>query len=81
MAQQLPVKIAGLGWYLPERRVSSAELAQQLKVAPGLIERTTYPGKTWHQRQKKDPGFVDRGRSMRTFNEGKEVRQGISTDQ
>lgn len=41
MAQQLPVKIAGLGWYLPERRVSSAELAQQLKVAPGLIERTT----------------------------------------
>ena len=41
MAQQLPVKIAGLGWYLPQRRVSSAELAQQLKVAPGVIERTT----------------------------------------
>jgi 3-oxoacyl-[acyl-carrier-protein] synthase-3 len=41
MTQQLPVKIAGLGWYLPERRVSSAELAERLKVAPGLIERTT----------------------------------------
>jgi 3-oxoacyl-[acyl-carrier-protein] synthase-3 len=41
MAQQLPVKIAGLGWYLPERRVSSAELAQRLKVAPGVIERAT----------------------------------------
>ncbi len=41
MPQQLSVKIAGLGWYLPERRVSSAELAQRLKVAPGLIERTT----------------------------------------
>jgi 3-oxoacyl-[acyl-carrier-protein] synthase III len=41
MAQQLPVKLAGLGWYLPERRVSSAELAQRFNVAPGLIERTT----------------------------------------
>jgi 3-oxoacyl-[acyl-carrier-protein] synthase III len=41
MTQQLPVKIAGLGWYLPERRVSSAELAQRLKLAPGVIERTT----------------------------------------
>jgi 3-oxoacyl-[acyl-carrier-protein] synthase III len=41
MTQQLPVKLAGLGWYLPERRVSSAELAQRLNVAPGLIERTT----------------------------------------
>jgi 3-oxoacyl-[acyl-carrier-protein] synthase III len=41
MAQHLPVKIAGLGWYLPERRVSSAELAERLKVAPGVIERTT----------------------------------------
>jgi 3-oxoacyl-[acyl-carrier-protein] synthase III len=41
MAQQLPVKIAGLGWYLPEQRVSSAELAQRLKMAPGVIERTT----------------------------------------
>jgi 3-oxoacyl-[acyl-carrier-protein] synthase-3 len=41
MTQQLPVKIAGLGWYLPERRVSSAELAERFSVAPGLIERTT----------------------------------------
>lgn len=41
MPQQLPVKIAGLGWYLPERRVSSAELAERFKLAPGLIERTT----------------------------------------
>jgi 3-oxoacyl-[acyl-carrier-protein] synthase-3 len=41
MTQQLPVKIAGLGWYLPVRRVPSAELAQRFIVAPGLIERTT----------------------------------------
>jgi 3-oxoacyl-[acyl-carrier-protein] synthase-3 len=41
MPQQLPVKIAGLGWYLPERRVTSAELAGRFGVAPGLIERTT----------------------------------------
>ncbi len=41
MPQHLPVKIAGLGWYLPERRVPSAELAERFKLAPGLIERTT----------------------------------------
>jgi 3-oxoacyl-[acyl-carrier-protein] synthase-3 len=41
MTHQLPVKIAGLGWYLPERRVSSAELATRFGVAPGLIERAT----------------------------------------
>ena len=41
MAQQLPVKIAGLGWYLPERRVTSAELGARLNVTPVLIERAT----------------------------------------
>lgn len=38
---KLPVKIAGLGWYLPERRVSSAELEQQLNLPAGWVERTT----------------------------------------
>ena len=38
---KLPVKIAGLGWYLPERRVSSAELEQQLNLPGGWVERTT----------------------------------------
>lgn len=37
----LPITIAGLGWYLPERRVSSVELSERLNVAPGLIERAT----------------------------------------
>src|SRR4051812_46876308 len=41
MAQQLPVKIAGLGWYLPKRRMSSAELAERFMLAPGTIERAT----------------------------------------
>lgn len=41
MTQHLPVKIAGLGWYLPERRVTSGELGERLGVAPGLIERAT----------------------------------------
>ena len=41
MTQQLPVRIAGLGWYLPSRRVTSAELAGRLNLAPGMIERTT----------------------------------------
>lgn len=41
MVQQLPVKIAGLGWYLPERCVTSAELAAPLQLAATLIERTT----------------------------------------
>lgn len=39
--QQLPVKIAGLGWYLPGRRVTSAELAGRYGTPPGLIERAT----------------------------------------
>lgn len=38
---KLPVKIVGLGWYLPERRVSSAELEQQLNLPDGWVERTT----------------------------------------
>ena len=37
----LPIKIAGLGWYLPERRVTSAELEQNWSIAPGWVERTT----------------------------------------
>jgi 3-oxoacyl-[acyl-carrier-protein] synthase-3 len=41
MPQQLGVKIAGLGWYLPPRRVSSAELGERFNTPPGLIERTT----------------------------------------
>jgi 3-oxoacyl-[acyl-carrier-protein] synthase-3 len=36
----LPVKIAGLGCYLPERIVTSAELEQELGLTPGWIERT-----------------------------------------
>lgn len=39
--QALPVRIAGLGSYLPERTVTSAELTERLGVAPGLIERAT----------------------------------------
>jgi 3-oxoacyl-[acyl-carrier-protein] synthase-3 len=41
MAQQLPVKIAGLGWYLPPRRVTSAELTERFNAPPGAIERAT----------------------------------------
>jgi 3-oxoacyl-[acyl-carrier-protein] synthase III len=37
----LPVKIAGLGYYLPERRVSSAELEQRLGIPAGWVERVT----------------------------------------
>lgn len=37
----LPVKIAGLGAYLPERIVTSAELEAQLNIAPGWIEQVT----------------------------------------
>jgi 3-oxoacyl-[acyl-carrier-protein] synthase-3 len=36
-----PVKCAGLGAYLPQRRVTSAELEQQLGLSPGWIERRT----------------------------------------
>jgi 3-oxoacyl-[acyl-carrier-protein] synthase-3 len=39
--QALPVRIAGLGSYLPQRMVTSAELTERLGVAPGLIERAT----------------------------------------
>lgn len=37
----LPVQLAGLGAYLPERRVSSAALETQLGLTPGWIERRT----------------------------------------
>ncbi|HJT56890.1 MAG TPA: ketoacyl-ACP synthase III [Ktedonobacteraceae bacterium] len=37
----LPVKIAGLGWYLPERRVTNAELEEQLGISADWIERAT----------------------------------------
>jgi 3-oxoacyl-[acyl-carrier-protein] synthase-3 len=36
----LPVKIAGLGSYLPERVVTSAELERELGLAPGWVART-----------------------------------------
>lgn len=37
----LPVKIAGMGWYLPERRVCNAELAAQWGVDPDWIEKAS----------------------------------------
>lgn len=37
----LPVKIAGLGWYLPERRVTNDELAAQWGIKPEWIERAS----------------------------------------
>jgi len=37
----LPVKIAGLGWYLPERRVTNAELEERLGIPAEWIERVT----------------------------------------
>src|SRR3984893_6683146 len=37
----LPVKIAGLGWYLPERRVTNAELEKRLDIPENWIERLT----------------------------------------
>lgn len=37
----LPVRIAGLGSYLPERRVTSAELEAELNIPTGWIERAT----------------------------------------
>ncbi|HEY6407841.1 MAG TPA: beta-ketoacyl-ACP synthase 3 [Ktedonobacteraceae bacterium] len=37
----LPVKIAGLGWYLPERRVTNADLEAQLGIPADWIERVT----------------------------------------
>ncbi|MCB0186706.1 MAG: 3-oxoacyl-ACP synthase, partial [Caldilineaceae bacterium] len=37
----LPVKIAGLGCYLPQRRVTNRELEERLSLQPGWIERRT----------------------------------------
>ena len=37
----LPVKIAGLGTYLPARSVSSRELEEELKLPARWIERAT----------------------------------------
>src|SRR5947207_8747065 len=37
----LPVKLAGLGWYLPERRVTNKELEERLNIPPNWIERAT----------------------------------------
>jgi len=37
----LPVRIAGLGSYLPARRVTSVELEERLGLPPGWIERRT----------------------------------------
>lgn len=37
----IPVKLAGLGAYLPQRRVTSAELEQRLALSPGWIEQRT----------------------------------------
>ena len=37
----LPVTIAGLGAYLPPRRVTSAALETELGLQPGWIERRT----------------------------------------
>jgi 3-oxoacyl-[acyl-carrier-protein] synthase-3 len=37
----LPVTIAGLGHYLPERRVTSAELEERLGIPAGWVERAT----------------------------------------
>src|SRR5262245_41359285 len=35
------VKLAGLGAYLPPRRVTSGELEAELGLAPGWVEQTT----------------------------------------
>src|SRR5579859_2021996 len=37
----LPVKLAGLGWYLPSRKVTNAELEAQLGIPADWIERAT----------------------------------------
>lgn len=39
--QPLAVKIAGVGWYLPSKRVTSDELSQTLGLKTGVIERAT----------------------------------------
>jgi 3-oxoacyl-[acyl-carrier-protein] synthase-3 len=38
---ELPVRFAGLGWYLPESRVTNAELEARLGLPAGWIERKT----------------------------------------
>ncbi|QBD77914.1 beta-ketoacyl-ACP synthase 3 [Ktedonosporobacter rubrisoli] len=37
----LPVKIAGLGWYLPSQRVTNVDLEARLGIPAGWIERVT----------------------------------------
>ncbi|HZU68316.1 MAG TPA: ketoacyl-ACP synthase III [Ktedonobacteraceae bacterium] len=37
----LPIKMAGLGWYLPGRRVTNAELEERLGIPADWIERAT----------------------------------------
>ncbi len=37
----LPVRIAGLGWYLPEQRVTNADLEARLGIPAAWIERVT----------------------------------------
>ncbi len=37
----LPVRIAGLGWYLPTRRVTNSELERRIGIAPGWIARVS----------------------------------------
>lgn len=37
----IPVKLAGLGWYLPPRRVTNAELEARLDIPADWIERAT----------------------------------------
>jgi 3-oxoacyl-[acyl-carrier-protein] synthase-3 len=39
--RMLPVKLAGLGWYLPERRVTNAELERSLGIPATWIERVS----------------------------------------
>jgi len=40
MIQSLPMKIAGIGRYLPERIVTNAEVEQMIGLEPGMIEKT-----------------------------------------
>lgn len=37
----LPIKLAGLGWYLPARIVTNTEIETKLNIPPGWIERVT----------------------------------------
>lgn len=40
-AVPFPIRIAGTGAYLPERRITSAELEERLGLTPGWVERRT----------------------------------------